>query len=630
MTSFSISFILSLAWGSHDKVKKMRWLRQFIVFSLLALVILSAIPAQLSAQGVNDFKIRSFEADYFLSRDEQKTSILNVIEKITAEFPDIDQNHGILRAIPQTYNDHTVSMTIESIKNESGLAHQYTTYEQNDNLVLKIGDPGVYAHGQQTYVIRYSLRNVVRNFPTHDEFYWDVNGDQWQQVFSSVTARIHVQSALESTLKDGMRCYAGVFSQTGEDRCTIEKLKDGSETVVAVNALDPLQAYETLTFVLAFEPGTFVPGPEIARETFLKRAVFIASAIAVAIPPLSASWFMFKRWRKFGDDPKGRGVIIAEYEPPKNFNTLTSDFLLSQKLRNQAFSAAVVELAIARYINIHEIPKKGLFGKTDYELELVKAPDGLSKEQKKVVETIFSAAEPGAKVKISDIKKSSSLRRTVFEAMKDLEDELSAGMHKQGFFIKDPKKVKRGYVYWGAGVLGIGFAGLFVPFIAPLGIGLLLAGLVMLIFSYFMPARSAAGVEAHDALLGLKDYIKLAEADRLKFGQSPEGAEKIKNGSYDPNSPKMRVKLFESLLPYAMLFGLEKQWGKQFEGIYSSSPGWYDGHVTAFNAAYIGSSLNSFSSASSQTFTSPSSSGGGGFSGGGAGGGGGGGGGGGW
>jgi hypothetical protein len=145
-----------------------------------------------------------------------------------------------------------------------------------------------------------------------------------------------------------------------------------------------------------------------------------------------------------------------------------------------------------------------------------------------------------------------------------------------------------------------------------------------------MPARTLKGVEANDALLGLKDYIKLAEADRLKFGQSAEGAEKIAEGSFDPNDPKMKVKLFESLLPYAMLFGLEKSWAKQFADIYKRPPEWYQGHGTAFTTGYLVGSLGSFQSVTAQTFVAPSSSSGSGFSGGGAGGGGGGGGGGGW
>ena len=160
------------------------------------------------------------------------------------------------------------------------------------------------------------------------------------------------------------------------------------------------------------------------------------------------------------------------------------------------------------------------------------------------------------------------------------------------------------------------------------GIGLWLAALVMLGFSFIMPARSLAGVEARDELRGLKDYIKLAEADRLKFLQSPEGVEKVAVASLKPDDPKFKVKLFESLLPYAMLFGLEKQWAKQFQDIYKTPPDWYRGNWGTFNAVYLANSVGGFSSASAPSFSSPSASGGGGgggFAGGGGGGGGGGG-----
>jgi uncharacterized membrane protein YgcG len=88
--------------------------------------------------------------------------------------------------------------------------------------------------------------------------------------------------------------------------------------------------------------------------------------------------------------------------------------------------------------------------------------------------------------------------------------------------------------------------------------------------------------------------------------------------------------LFESLLPYAMLFSLEKDWAKQFQDVYTQPPDWYNGNWAAFNAGYLVSSISNFNSVSAVTFTSPSSSGssgfgGGGFSGGGGGGGGGGG-----
>jgi len=81
-----------------------------------------------------------------------------------------------------------------------------------------------------------------------------------------------------------------------------------------------------------------------------------------------------------------------------------------------------------------------------------------------------------------------------------------------------------------------------------------------------------------------------------------------------------------------MLFGIEKQWAKQFAGLYGEgqSPTWYSGH-NAFSPVLFASAITSFNSAATTSFSSPSSSGSSGYSGGGfSGGGGGGGGGGGW
>jgi uncharacterized membrane protein len=90
------------------------------------------------------------------------------------------------------------------------------------------------------------------------------------------------------------------------------------------------------------------------------------------------------------------------------------------------------------------------------------------------------------------------------------------------------------------------------------------------------------------------------------------------------------IKLFEDLLPYAILFGLEKEWAKQFKDLYVQPPSWYNGTSGTFNSIYLANSLSSFNNVNAAAFTAPSSSdssgfGGGGFSGGGGGGGGGGG-----
>jgi uncharacterized membrane protein YgcG len=128
---------------------------------------------------------------------------------------------------------------------------------------------------------------------------------------------------------------------------------------------------------------------------------------------------------------------------------------------------------------------------------------------------------------------------------------------------------------------------------------------------------TAAGAEMRDALRGLVVYIKLAEADRLNFLQSPGGAERKITERGDV------LKLYEILLPWAVLFGMGKQWAQALEQYYGDdSPVWLVGTT----GVSFHSSLNNFTAGANSSFASSSggSSGGGSAGGGGGGGGGGG------
>lgn len=140
---------------------------------------------------------------------------------------------------------------------------------------------------------------------------------------------------------------------------------------------------------------------------------------------------------------------------------------------------------------------------------------------------------------------------------------------------------------------------------------------------------SVKGRELLDYLKGLELYIKIAEEDRIKVLQSPQGAEKT---PVDINDSTKIVRLYERVLPYAVLFNNEKEWSKSLGKFYEqqgTSPDWYVG-TSAFNAALFSSSLSSFLSSASSYSSPSSSSSGGSIGGGSSGGGGGGGGGGGW
>ena len=132
-------------------------------------------------------------------------------------------------------------------------------------------------------------------------------------------------------------------------------------------------------------------------------------------------------------------------------------------------------------------------------------------------------------------------------------------------------------------------------------------------------AYSAKGGEVLATVSGLEMYIELAEKDRLEFLQSPQGA------SLKPSELKGKqvLKLYEEILPWAILLGLQKQWSQVLTDLYAqgAAPLWIVG------VPQLSDSLDSLDSAVATSLASSSTGGssGGGSSGGGGGGGGGGG-----
>jgi uncharacterized membrane protein len=106
--------------------------------------------------------------------------------------------------------------------------------------------------------------------------------------------------------------------------------------------------------------------------------------------------------------------------------------------------------------------------------------------------------------------------------------------------------------------------------------------------------------------------------------QSPAGAERV---AVDVNDPRQKLDLYEKLLPYAVVFGQEKQWSAELAVLYTAvgaaGPYWYYG-TGAFDASSFSAGIGSLSSAAMSSSSTSGGSGGGGSAGGGGGGGGGG------
>ena len=171
---------------------------------------------------------------------------------------------------PKTYKNNSLSLNIKNVTDEKGTPKNYTTSTSNDNLVLKIGDANTYVHGQQTYVINYTLKNVVTFYGDHDEWYWDINGDEWGQVTHSVTSTITLDDTIASNILPDKKCFTGSYGSKESD-CQIDS--DGNKIKVYSNRT--FSPKENLSFVLGFKPNTFSPEPtNWARIIFFAITIF--------------------------------------------------------------------------------------------------------------------------------------------------------------------------------------------------------------------------------------------------------------------------------------------------------------------------------------------------------------------
>lgn len=74
-------------------------------------------------------------------------------------------------------------------------------------------------------------------------------------------------------------------------------------------------------------------------------------------------------------------------------------------------------------------------------------------------------------------------------------------------------------------------------------------------------------------LEGMKDYIALTDERRLAVMQAADTADR---------GPDDEIVLYEKLLPYAAVFGLEDTWRERMQGRYAAdSPTWLDGDLGA-------------------------------------------------
>lgn len=598
-------------------------------YSLFLVALLGAaggLVTQPAHADVEDFQYRSWDVDMDVVLDADGRAHAHITETLVAVFPEYDQNRGIIRALPTTYENAPATPTNVSVTDEQGEPSPFFTEEEDGFFGILTGT-NEYVHGEQTYVISYKIPDVIfqPDNDNIDELYWDLVSVQRAQSIDSFTATVTVDESLTQAATGNYACYMGRAGST--DVCSG---LDVSGSTYRVGPLS-LGADETVTLAVGFTAGTVTQPQQRIPNPLLDVASGIAGAIGAAA--VAVGGVMVSRLKKRRSST-GR-AIIAQYEVPSNLPPLLATRLITGS--SNTVVAQFLHLAVRGFMRVEEQTKK--------DGTLHKKPRPLFRRlYEGDPATGLNELYPGAYIDQLDIDTLQSLfidsSKDTFvipkksekfsKRMTSLEAKGEKAAKERGYVTKVSSAAARWCgvvaVLIGSIATALSIVGINAERSSPgpvigiaLGIASVVGGLVL--FGKYR-VHTQQGAEYRELLLGVKEFISVAEQDRLQMLQSFKGAERVELDTVQV------LRLYERLLPYAVLFGLEKQWGKvlayQYTQTNVSTVYWYP-YLGTRGFSQLAPTMSALTSqiteSASYTSSSSSGSGGGGFAGGGGGGG---------
>lgn len=501
---------------------------------------------------------------------------VNITETITADFTNDRAKHGIIRDIPYRYTDENnkpfkTPLSGIWVTDQSGTPRTVAQSKAGSDWSLKIGDADRFVKEQEVYVIKYTVTGVINAFDEHDEFYWNVTGNEWDAPINQATALVTLPTKSQ-TLK--AECYTGT---SGSNQRDCDHQQSQNQMSAGFKTTQPLGPGEGLTIVFGWDKG-LVSLPERVYEFDWKALFEPLQYLFLLIP----AWSAVVVWR-LRRSVKINKPIIPLYHPPKNLTLGQIGYLYNGKTNSEDLTALLIQLCVKGVMTIKETrqPRWGQAAKYRF------SPEGenlsvLNSEEKWVYDHIFTS-QPATPTSLSLLQKRHNsvfsphifyqLKQAVLTTLQDYQSPsggLSRWLSRQ---IPSKEKVSDTQASLAKTLLGgmlllfqffwrqfFYIAGLAILFLAqyPLPIICLLTSAVL---AWFRPKFNRQGHELKHKIDGYAKFLETAEKQKLNWNEAQN--------------------IFETNLPYAIALGLSDKWASVFEGKISA-PQWYQSSDKTF------------------------------------------------
>lgn len=620
------------------------FVRTFIALAILAFTHGEAFAVERILQFISDVRI-------------ERNGDLLVTETIRVQAEGREVRRGILRDFPTRYtgrDGRRVEVGFEVLSvTRNGRTENYSRERLTNGVRVRIGSADREVPlGPNTYVIAYRTTRQVGFFDAFDELYWNATGTGWTMPIDVAEARIRLPEPVNFMQT---AFYTGPQGANGKDAAVVEQ-RPG---YIVFRTTRPLPARNGLTVAAAFPKGV-VTAPtqaELARYWLIDNLPMLVGGIGLL---LLLGYYAFA-WLKVGRDPRG-GTVIPLFAPPKGMSAPAVRYVYEMGFDNRAFSAGILDLAVRGGAKLNDTGSQmqltEVQGARDVSPPVAAMANELFRHSKTLLLDNVNHAKIGAAKSELEERLKALYQKAMFtnnygwsnlglvlwvvlaaaialSMFISYGGELGGAMLFGTLFAAPAITVMTAFLlgfisgqtgFW-IFLFGFLFAGAFAiaglavlfgatyeatksvfnPYMLAMLLPILTAPLVAIAY-HILKARTVQGRKVMDEIEGFRQYLGVAEEDRLNHLHPPE------------KTPE----LFERYLPYAVALDVENRWAEKFAGVLAAAAAagaataaWYVGSRDSKNdwgnfASRVGDSLSSTVASAS---TAPGSSGGGGSSG---------------
>lgn len=583
--------------------------------SAAAMTLASAGGAAAEDLDVEDFSYPSWDVSYQVEMDSEGRAQAEVTEELVAQFPDFDQNRGIIRSLPTRYQGAPAAPQNISVTDDAGADVPFDVEDEGGFRSILVGDDS-FVHGEQTYVISYTVDDVMHAADEADEFYWDLIPSDREQDIEEVSAEIIMGPELTAALTGSSACYLGTPEDSQD--CTLEA--SGAEEAVFTVPETTLPAGQGLTAAIGVESGT-VTQPKEREPNFaldvLPLILVAAAALLAGGGTVAVIGMTRRRRQESGHSP-------AQYWIPEGINPLIAGPVLG--VSQNPVVPTILDLAVRGVLRIQDQQgeQRWYRSKPKPTLQLLDPQLAADPLEIQLLEGLFPGLQPGSEFTFPTHDKTftKAAQHTMRESRRAILDRglMTRAGHRRAALAGAAALV----LLLPAAILLV--VGASRDNVATTVISIVL-GLITVMLAVIAMVKhrvhTPEGAALRANLVRVRHMMKASEAERLELMQSFSTAGRTPNPSAGPQV----IELYDRLLPYAVLFGLQKEWAAVLSATYSHyqapAPVWYPalwGSGVQGMESSLTSLLSSVSSAAGTSSSGAGATGGGAVGGGGGGG----------